>query len=180
MHNFSQYVYFFSLHVSGDYVPIIRRKNCIYATLGICHSVWMTVCHAGCTELALFTGLYKDARSTKHKILLKPVRIISCNIPKLCMLPTAYLCILCISQPTVIAHYSIQWLVFIIEMVSVYIVRVIKSRRMSWAGHVARMGEERGVYRVLVGKPEGRRPLGRPRRRWVDNIRMDHQEMGCW
>jgi len=50
------------------------------------------------------------------------------------------------------------------------IVLVIKSRRMSWAGHVARMGEERGVYRVLVGKPEGRRPLGRPRRRWVDNI----------
>ena len=47
------------------------------------------------------------------------------------------------------------------------------------AGHVARMGEERGVYRVLVGKPEGKRPLGRPRRRWVDNIRMDLQEVGC-
>ena len=59
------------------------------------------------------------------------------------------------------------------------IVRVIKSRRMRWDGHVARMGEERGVYRVLVGKPEGRRPLGRPRRRWVDNIRMDLQEVGC-
>ena len=57
------------------------------------------------------------------------------------------------------------------------IVRVIKSRRMRWAGHVARMGEERGVYRVLVGKPEGRRPLGRPRRRWVDNIRMDLLEV---
>jgi hypothetical protein len=56
--------------------------------------------------------------------------------------------------------------------------RVIKSRRMRWAGHVARMGE-RGVYRVLVGKPEGKRPLGRPRRRWVDNIRMDLQEVGC-
>jgi hypothetical protein len=53
------------------------------------------------------------------------------------------------------------------------IVRVIKSRKMRWAGHVARMGEERVVYRVLVGKPEGRRPLGRPRRRWVDNIWMD-------
>ena len=53
------------------------------------------------------------------------------------------------------------------------IVRVIKSRRMRWAGHVARMGEERGVYRVLVGKPEGKRPLWRPRHRWVDNIRMD-------
>jgi len=59
------------------------------------------------------------------------------------------------------------------------IVRVIKSRRMRWAGHVARMGEERGVYRVLEEKPEGRRPLGRPRRRWVDNIRMDLQEVGC-
>jgi hypothetical protein len=59
------------------------------------------------------------------------------------------------------------------------IVRVIKSRRMRWAGHVARMGEERGVYRLLVGKPKGRRPLGRPRRRWVDNIRMDLQEVGC-
>ena len=57
---------------------------------------------------------------------------------------------------------------------------VMKSRRMRWAGHVARMGEERGVYRVLVGKPEGRSPLGRPRRRWVDNIRMDLQEVGCW
>jgi len=59
------------------------------------------------------------------------------------------------------------------------IVRVIKSRRMRWAGHVAHTGEERGTYRVLVGKPEGKRPLGRPRRRWVDNIRMDLQEVGC-
>ena len=58
------------------------------------------------------------------------------------------------------------------------IVGVIKSRRMRWSGHVARMGEDRGVYRVLVGKPEGRRPLWRPRRRWVDNIRMDLQEVG--
>ena len=57
--------------------------------------------------------------------------------------------------------------------------RVIKSRRMRWAGHVARMGEERGMYRFLVGKSEGRRPLGRPRRRWVDNIRTDLQEEGC-
>jgi len=59
------------------------------------------------------------------------------------------------------------------------IVRVIKSRRMRWAGHVACMGEERGVYSVLLGKPEGRRPVGRPRRRWLDNIRMDLQEAGC-
>ena len=48
-----------------------------------------------------------------------------------------------------------------------------------WAGHVARMGEERGVYMVLVGKPEGKRPLGRPRRRWVDNIMVDLEEVGC-
>ena len=57
--------------------------------------------------------------------------------------------------------------------------RVIKSRRMRWAGHVARMGEERGVCRVLVGKPEGRRPLRRPRCRWVDNILTNLQEVGC-
>jgi len=50
---------------------------------------------------------------------------------------------------------------------------------MRWAGNVARIGEERGVYRVLLGKPEGRRPMGRPRRRWVNNIRMDLQEVGC-
>jgi len=54
-----------------------------------------------------------------------------------------------------------------------------RSRRMRWAGHVARMGEEMVVYRVLVGKLEGRRPVGRPRRRCVDNIRMDLQEVGC-
>jgi len=56
---------------------------------------------------------------------------------------------------------------------------MIKLRRMRWAGHVARMGEERGVYRVLVRKPEGRRTLGRPRRRSVDNITVDLQEVGC-
>ena len=56
--------------------------------------------------------------------------------------------------------------------------RVIKSRRMRWAAHVARMGQGRGVHRVLVGKPEGKRPLGRPRRRWKDNIKMDLQEVG--
>jgi hypothetical protein len=58
------------------------------------------------------------------------------------------------------------------------IVRVVKSRRMKWAGHVARMGEDRGVHRVLVGEPEGKRPLGRPRRRLEDNIKMDLQEVG--
>jgi hypothetical protein len=58
------------------------------------------------------------------------------------------------------------------------IVRVIKSRRMRWAGHVARMGEGRGVYRVLVGRPEGKRPGGSPRRRWEDNIKVDLKEIG--
>ena len=58
------------------------------------------------------------------------------------------------------------------------IVRVEISRRMRWAGHVARMGEDRGVHRVLEGKPEGKRPLGRPRCRWEDNIKMDLQEVG--
>jgi hypothetical protein len=59
------------------------------------------------------------------------------------------------------------------------IVRVIKSSRMRWAGHVARMGEGRGVYRVLVGRSGGKRPLGRPRRRREDNITMNLQEVGC-
>jgi hypothetical protein len=58
------------------------------------------------------------------------------------------------------------------------IIRQVKSMRMRWAGHVARMGEERKVYKVLVGKPEGKRPLGRPRRRWEDGIRMDLREIG--
>jgi hypothetical protein len=56
--------------------------------------------------------------------------------------------------------------------------RVVKSRRMRWAGHVARMGEEMGLHRVLVGKPEGKRPLGRPRLRCEDNIKMDVEEVG--
>jgi hypothetical protein len=58
------------------------------------------------------------------------------------------------------------------------IIRQVKSRRMRWAGHVARMGEERKVYKILVGKPEGKRALGRPRRRWEDGIRMDLREIG--
>jgi hypothetical protein len=58
------------------------------------------------------------------------------------------------------------------------IIRIIKSRRMRWAGHVARMGEKRNAYRLSVGKPEGKRPLGRPRRRWVDNIKIDLLEIG--
>jgi hypothetical protein len=60
-----------------------------------------------------------------------------------------------------------------------FIVRVITSRRMRGAGHVVRMGEGRGVYRVLVGKPEGRRPLGRPRHRREDNSKTDLQKVGC-
>ena len=61
---------------------------------------------------------------------------------------------------------------------STNIVRVIKSRRLRWVGHVARMEEGRGVHKVLVGKPDGKRPLGRPRRRWEDNIKMNLQEVG--
>jgi hypothetical protein len=67
------------------------------------------------------------------------------------------------------------------ELPSLYsspnIVRVIKSRRMRWVGHVARMGQGRGVYRILVGRPEGKMPLGRPRRTWEDNIKMDLWEI---
>ena len=59
------------------------------------------------------------------------------------------------------------------------IVRVIKSRRIRWAGYVARVGERKGVYRVLMGKPEGKRPLARPRCRWEDNLKIDLQEVGC-
>jgi hypothetical protein len=58
------------------------------------------------------------------------------------------------------------------------IIRILKSRRIKWAGHVARMGEERNACRLLLGKPEGKRPLGRPKRRWVDNIKMDLLEIG--
>jgi hypothetical protein len=58
------------------------------------------------------------------------------------------------------------------------IIRVIKSRRLRWAGHVARMGEERGAYRILFGRPEGRRQLERPRTRWEDNIKMDVPDVG--
>jgi len=78
---------------------------------------------------------------------------------------------------------KVRWMKHNEELNDLYpssnIARVIKSRRMRWGGHVVRMGEERVVYRVLVGKPEGKRPLGRPRRRFVDNIRTDLQEVGC-
>jgi hypothetical protein len=59
------------------------------------------------------------------------------------------------------------------------VVQVIKLKIMRWAGHVAQMVEGRGIYRVVVGKPEGKRPLGRPKHRWEDNIEIDLQEMGC-
>jgi hypothetical protein len=61
---------------------------------------------------------------------------------------------------------------------SLSIIKIIKARRMGWTGHIARMGEKRNIYSLLVGKPEGRRPLGTPRRRWMDNIRMDLVEVG--
>ena len=66
----------------------------------------------------------------------------------------------------------------LIIIIIIIIVRMIKSIRMRWAGHVARTGEGRGMHRVLVVKPEGKRPLGRPRRRWEDNIKTDLQEVG--
>ena len=84
----------------------------------------------------------------------------------------------------IVLHY-IEWLCYTIynDCATLYTMTVLhyieSVIRMRWAGHVARMGEERGVYRVLVGKPEGRRSLGWPRRRWVDNIRTDLQEVGC-
>ena len=91
--------------------------------------------------------------------------------------------LLCISLLIHACHTPCQYHSLLFDNPMIYsspiIVQVIKSRRMRWAGHVARMGEERGVYRVLVGKPEGKRPMGRPRCRWVDNIRMDLQEVGC-
>ena len=80
------------------------------------------------------------------------------------------------------AIYNHNNLILHIQLNDLYcspnIVRVIQSRRLRWAGHVARMEEGRGVHKVLVGKPEGRRPLGRPRRRWEDNIKMDLEEVG--
>ena len=66
----------------------------------------------------------------------------------------------------------------LLKLDSTILCHVIKPRRMRWAGHVARMGEEKGVYRVLVGKLEGKMPLGRPRRRWVDNIRIPKGSTG--
>jgi hypothetical protein len=68
---------------------------------------------------------------------------------------------------------------FIHHIIIIIIIRVIKSRRMRLAAHVAHMWESRGVYRVLVGNPEGKRPLGKPKRRWEVNIKMDLQEVGC-
>jgi hypothetical protein len=66
----------------------------------------------------------------------------------------------------------------VVIIIIIISVTIIRSLRLRWAGHVARMGEERGAYRILVGRPEGRRPLGRPRRRWEDNIKMDIREVG--
>ena len=65
------------------------------------------------------------------------------------------------------------------DLYSSHFVRMIECGRIRWAGHVAHMGEKRGIYRVLVGKPEGKKPLGRPRPRWENKIKMDLQEVGC-
>jgi hypothetical protein len=61
------------------------------------------------------------------------------------------------------------YIYILLGLIIIYIIRIIKPRKMRWVGHVARIGEKRNAYRLLVGKPKGRRPLGRPRRRWVDN-----------
>jgi hypothetical protein len=83
--------------------------------------------------------------------------------------------------PTQFSIFPFSRLDILLERILVAIINiwVIKSRRLRWAGHVARMRERRGAYRALVGKPEGRRPLGRPRRGWEDNIKMDLREVGC-
>jgi hypothetical protein len=73
---------------------------------------------------------------------------------------------------------TICWFEFFCFSSLFFLIRIIKSRRMRWAGHVARMGENWNACRLLVGKPEGKRPLGRPRGRWVDNIRMDLGKVG--
>jgi hypothetical protein len=77
-------------------------------------------------------------------------------------------------------HFDAQY--FILTLVYTWhnILRVVKSRQMKWAGHVAHLGEDRSVHRLLVGKPVGKRPLGKPRCRWEDNIKMDLQEVGAW
>ena len=77
-----------------------------------------------------------------------------------------------------LCSYSLTQVLLLCSLLIVHIVRVIKSRRMRWAGHVTRMEEGRGVHKVLVGKPEGKRPLGRPGRRWEDNIKMELEEVG--
>jgi hypothetical protein len=78
-----------------------------------------------------------------------------------------------------VSYKFIQFLVSIDLYCSPNIVWMIKSRRMRWAGHVTHMGDRRGIFRVLVEKPEGKRSLGRARSRWEDNIKMDLQEVGC-
>jgi hypothetical protein len=76
------------------------------------------------------------------------------------------------------AEYALAQDMYRSSYTSPSIIRIIKSRRMRWAGHVARIGKKSNVYRLLVRKPEGKRPLGRPRRRWMDNIKMDLLEIG--
>jgi hypothetical protein len=94
-----------------------------------------------------------------------------------CKRPTSRIAVLCI------ALLSGTFRTVCVEILhklysSPSIITIIKSRSMRWAGHVARMGEKRNAYRILVGKPKGKKPLGRPRRRWVDNIKMDLREIG--
>ena len=145
-----------------DLLSIIRSLSTIYAAIGICHAsyvdlVWVVL--YGCETWSLTLREERKLRVFENMVLR---RIFG---PR---------------RDEVLGEWR---RVHNEELNDLYsspnIVRVIKSRRMRWAGHVARMGEERGAYRILVGKPEGKRPLGRPRRRCVDNMRMDLQEVGC-
>ena len=132
-----------------------------------------------CKVYSIITALVMTdiARVVKCDVIpIRPYIRLYCKLHELWMFRKYDLC-------------RLQWLVRVIygqilikllvpQYSSPNIVRVIKSRRMRWAGHVARMEEGRGVHKVLVGKPEGKRPLGRPRRRWDDNIKMDLEEVG--
>ena len=170
-------------------MPIIRRNNCIYATFGICHSVCGMPCYHSVQNLLSSRLLSINLKIEIYRTIILPVVLYGCETWKLTLREERKLRVF---ENMVLRRIfgprrdevTGEWRrLHNEELNDLYsspnIVRVLKSRRMRWTGHAACMGEEREVYRVLVGKPEGKRPLGRPRRRWVDNIRMDLQEVGC-
>jgi hypothetical protein len=140
-------------------------------------------------NLLLFGLLSKNIKITTYRIVILPAVLCGCGTWSLTLREERRLRV---SEKRVLRktfgpkrdEVTVEWRKLRSEELndqycSPNIVRVIKSRRMKWAGHVARMGKRRCVYRVLVGKLEGRKPLGRPRHRWEDNIKMDLQEVGC-